>query len=57
MIGDLFLIKKESLFAPKGGRVFVPMIGDLFLITILSLIGVKVEECFRPHDWGSFFNL
>ena len=38
------------------GGIFVPMIGDLFLIPMVTLINYP-QGNFRPHDWGSFFNL
>ena len=55
MIGDLFLMASVSSVLSAVLGVFVPMIGDLFLIS-----GETDDEfkpyCFRPHDWGSFFN-
>ena len=36
--------------------VFVPMIGDSFLIAVRIHGANEGKSCFRPHDWGFFFN-
>jgi len=57
MIGDLFLIFSGCRITILFALVFVPMIGDLFLMIHQGLQLWQQTESFRPHDWGSFFNI
>ena len=55
-LGIFFYEVCKKVMEDKLNSVFVPMFGDLFLMEKLRH-ETQEHFCFRPHVWGSFFNI